>query len=277
MKGRWRVLVRFMVIAIVAAVSAWVFFRPAVRFSADGKHENTLRVVTWNVGYFTPITNKNMREVDIEEVSKVLRETRADVAILQELGTVEQAQRIASKLGPDWGAYSVKTGHGAQVVSILSKLTRLTVVEEEKVLCGGRYAKGVTMHEERSGKKVYLIGLHSPHPVRGMDDTVASISDAVKHAAMKDAEVKLVAGDLNYHFRRGSEDDLYAEIMNDFGDGTRAIGKTYYAQTRIDHVFHFPKELEVIEGESGMVDLDFRFAKVPSFRDHRPIVVTYQF
>ena len=53
------------------------------------------------------------------------------------------------------------------------------------------------------------------------------------------------------------------------------IGETYYAHTRIDHIFHNPKTLKVLENKSGLIDISPRMAGVPGFRDHRPIVVTY--
>ena len=68
---------------------------------------------------------------------------------------------------------------------------------------------------------------------------------------------------------------IYQDIVSDHGDGTLAIGETYYAHTRIDHVFHYPKDLPILQAESGLVDLETHLASVPGFRDHRPIVVSY--
>ena len=78
------------------------------------------------------------------------------------------------------------------------------------------------------------------------------------------------------NFDINTSGELYSIIMEDFGDSTIDIGETYYAHTRIDHIFHYPRDLKVVKQESGMIDLGFRFRKVPSFRDHRPIVVSYQ-
>ena len=97
--------------------------------------------------------------------------------------------------------------------------------------------------------------------------------------ADRDEPVRIMAGDLNYNFDPDGNgfggQALYDEITEVVSDSTAAIGETYYGHTRIDHVFHFPKELGVVSEASGMIDLSVRFANVPGFRDHRPIVITY--
>ena len=89
-----------------------------------------------------------------------------------------------------------------------------------------------------------------------------------------------MAGDLNYNFdpklSENGKNALYSEVMGVLSDSTISIGETYYAHTRIDHVFHHPEGLKVVEENSGMVDLPMRFAKVPGWRDHRPVVTTYE-
>lgn len=269
-------LVISVVILTVFASLLWARWRPAQRFDATAEvghsYTSTLRVVTWNVGYFALASNKNMRAPDIDAVSELLKSTAAQVVMLQELGTVEQANQIAGNLGENWRVYSVPTGHGEQVVAVLSPLS---VVFEEDVVCGGRGVKGLTVRSA-SGQQVYVLGVHSPHPARGMAATVDSVSCAIAHARARDEGIRLVGGDMNYNFDEGNSNALYADITADFGDGTLAIGETYYAHTRIDHIFHYPKTLEVVTEESGMVDVGLRFADVPGFRDHRPIVVSYR-
>jgi len=263
-----------LIIAVVILIGLlWARWRPAERFDADTPKQDVLRVVTWNVGYFAITKNKNMRDVDIEEVSQTLKTTAAQIVLLQELGKLNQADKIAQQMGKDWKAYSVETGHGQQVVSIL---TPLTVIFQENVSCGGRMSKGISLTAP-NGKQVYILGVHSPHPARGITENEESISSAITHTRLRDEKIRIVGGDLNYNFKVDAEGELYTDIMKDFGDGTISIGKTYYAHTRIDHFFHYPKGLDVIEEESGMLDLDFRLAKVPGFRDHRPIVVSYKF
>jgi hypothetical protein len=97
--------------------------------------------------------------------------------------------------------------------------------------------------------------------------------------ADRDEPVRIIAGDFNYNFDPDGNgfgnQALYGQITEVVSDSTAAIGETYYGHTRIDHVFHFPKELGVVTGASGMIDLPLRFAQVPGFRDHRPIVITY--
>lgn len=249
----------------------WARWRPADHFVRPDVESDAFRIVTWNVGYFALTSNKNMKDVDVELVSSLLKEVDAEMVILQELGTLDQAEQIADHLGESWTAYSTYTGHGEQVVSVISSLE---VVHEEDVLCGGRHAKGVTVLDH-AGNEVYVLGVHAPHPARGFAENVDSIEDALDHARTRTESFRLVAGDLNYNFDDGAMGDLYASIREDFGDGTLHLGETYYAHTRIDHVFHYPDHVDVVKEESGMLPLAFRFAAVPGFRDHRPIVVSY--
>ena len=243
-----------------------------MRFAEKAPAKNELRVVTWNVGYFAPVTNKNLRDVDTDRVVKVLEEIIPDVIVLQELGELEQAESIAKRLGPEWNVFSAKTGHGDQVSAILSKRS---FERTECFSCGGRMTPGVSI-ETGDGTDLYVAGVHSPHPARGIDENEESIRCVLEHARKRDEEVTIVTGDLNRDFDPESRCELYEEILNEFGDGTIELGETYYARTRIDHMFHLPQDLTVSQEGSGMVDLPLRWAEVPGFRDHRPIVVTYQ-
>ncbi len=250
----------------------WMRWRPAKRFAYSFPKKSEFRVVTWNVGYFSAVENKNVRAVDLKPITEIIRSLHADVIILQELGSLEQPNVILQGLGEGWNACSVETGHGTQVLSII---TRSIIRTGDQFVCGGRQIKALSL-ESRNGKSIYIVGVHSPHPARGISDTVENIRCALSHAMNRSEQVRIVAGDMNYNFDpQDKESPLYQEILASFGDATIGLGETYYAHTRIDHVFHYPKTLPVVKDKSGLVDLSVRFAKVPGFRDHRPIVVTY--
>ena len=254
---------------LVAVSLLWARWRPAHRFEFNERKSETLRIVTWNVGYFTFVKNKNMRNTDLQEVSLILKEASPDVIVLQELGDLKQPTYIADKLGPEWSAYSCKTGLGSQVISVL---TKLAVLKEEQIECGGRKTIGLSLIDSE-GRTLYVSGIHAPHPVRGIEENFESIQCAFSQVDSRDEDISILVGDFNYDF--DINEDYYSEILNDFGDSTVSIGETYYAHTRIDYMFHKPSSLKVLTEESGIIDLDMRFANVPGFRDHRPIVVTY--
>jgi endonuclease/exonuclease/phosphatase family metal-dependent hydrolase len=268
---RKKTLTLLAIALVLIAGCFWARWRPAKKFEFNERKDGTLRMVTWNVGYFALVKNKNMRNTDLREVTDILKKASADVIVLQELSDLKQPDYIADKLGPDWAAYSCKTGHGSQVVSVL---TRLAVLGKEEVVCGGRKAIGLSLIGPE-GNTLYILGIHAPHPARGLKENVESIRYALSQADSKDEAISIVAGDFNYNFDAQSMGDYYSEILEDFGDSTASIGETYYAHTRIDHMFHKPSNLKVLTKESGIVDLGIRFANVPGFRDHRPIVVTY--
>lgn len=161
------------------------------------------------------------------------------------------------------------------MLAVYSRLSGSVVETQEG---GGRKLIGVSLRDDRK-RRFYIVALHAPHPARGRSDTVANIRSAVSMIADREEPVRIIAGDLNYNFDpdgNGFGDAaLYEEITAVVSDGTAAIGETYYGHTRIDHVFHYPKGLRIVPGASGMIDLPLRFANVPGFRDHRPIVMTY--
>jgi len=268
-----RSLLLFLLFFIVVLI--WARWRPAQRFGLGELRPGEFRLATWNVGYFALTGNKNARDVDIKIIVEVLKELSAQVAILQEVGSIEQANMIAQGLGENWQAIAVKTGHRGQVIAVLSRLSIGDVASTE---AGGRRLIGVPLHDE-DGHAIFIVGVHSPHPGRGMQDTIANIRGAVSMVAERKEPIRIIAGDFNYNFNADKTDSgagsLYEEVLAFLSDSTASIGETYYAHTRIDHVFHYPKELTVINENSGMADLSLRFAKVPGFRDHRPIVITY--
>ncbi len=267
---------KFVVLTAIALLfSVWIFWirwRPAQRFEFSPVSENEIRVLTWNVGYFSAVKNKNLRDVDLKPILGLLREIGADIIILQELGAIDQTEAILEDLGELWEAHSVTTGHGSQVLSVVTRLDSRVV---EKLECGGRKVIAASLLS-RGEDSIYVVGVHSPHPARGIDATVESIRCALSLAKNRDERVRIVAGDMNYNFDpETNKSSFYNEILDFYGDGTVGLGETYYAHTRIDQVFHYPKDLSVVQSSSGLLDLPLRFAKVPGFRDHRPIVVTY--
>ncbi|MFK5923084.1 MAG: hypothetical protein QM496_12965 [Verrucomicrobiota bacterium] len=266
-------LLLLLALFLCSAVSGWAWWRPAQRFEVSELALGELRLVTWNVGYFAPVNNKNAKDLDMERIAAVLQPLQAQVVVLQELNSVQQAEEIARKLGSDWYAKTVETGHD-QILAVLSSLSG---AEMETRTAGGRSMIGVCFQGE-DDRDVFILGVHSPHPARGMDATVDNIKAAVSWMCERNEAIRIMAGDLNYNFDPDltvDGDVLYGEVMSVLSDGTISIGETYYAHTRIDHVFHHPQAMKVMEQSSGMVDLAPRFAKVPGWRDHRPVVTTY--
>lgn len=81
---KWRLaLAGLLVIAVV--IILWTRWRPAKRFNGAPRNADDLRIMTWNVGYFAPIMDKNIRELDLSPVAELIKDTHVDVVILQEL------------------------------------------------------------------------------------------------------------------------------------------------------------------------------------------------
>jgi endonuclease/exonuclease/phosphatase family metal-dependent hydrolase len=266
-------LVRWMCVGLVLVPGACASIRTreARRFTPRAPSKGELRLVTWNVGYFALSNDKNLRDVDLDGIVAVLKSTDPDVVVLQEVGEVRQWVALAERLGPGWTFHPVETGHQGQVLGLLTRLRdRERVVAE----AGGRNLIGLSLRHP-SGTDLFIAGVHAPHPARGLSDTRDSIRGALALLESRPEPVRIFAGDLNYHFDIDDPDSIYADLRGVLADSTLSVGDTYYAGTRIDHAFHYPREMEVVPDASGMIDLDFRWADVPGFRDHRPIVVTY--
>ncbi len=273
-RRQWALGLLLLILLLIAA-GLWARWRPARRLDVGAPMSGEFRLATWNVGYFTPAKNKNVRDFDISRIVHVLKRVSAHVVVLQELNSKEQADAIARRLGKQWRAHTTKTGLHDQVLVVLSNLAAGAVEIKE---AGGRKMIGVQLYDG-DGHGVFIVGLHSPHPARGSRETIESIRGAVSMAAGVKEPIRIIAGDFNYDFDEDDEseggDPLYGEITAFLSDSAVSIGETYYAHLRIDHVFHYPKELTVMKERSGMVDLSFRAAKAPGFRDHRPVVVSY--
>lgn len=258
---------------LVSGAGLWARYRPAQRFVPSVPAENELRIVTWNVGYFTPLRVKSAPADDSVSIVAVLRHTRAHLVVLQELGSSQQANAIAKALGDEWEARSVEAGHPSQ---FLAALAVFPIESAEVRKAGGKNMLGVRLRAP-GGNDIFLLGLHAPHPGRGRNDTADYIRTGVSWAQERSESVRILAGDFNRHFsvKAGTEGQgLYHELSALCVDSTAGIGATYYARLRIDYVFHAPKTLAVVAPDTGLVDLPLRFSSVPGWRDHRPIVVT---
>lgn len=256
---------------LVPGLLLWSRWRPAQRFEAGTPSENELRVATWNVGYFAATGNKNLRDTDVPRISAVIKDMMAQVVVIQEIGSTAQVDQIVDDLGSAWQARSVKTGHGEQILAVISNLE---ILEEDVFTCGGRQTLGLSLAGP-AGKSIYVVGVHSPHPAWGIQENDDNIRCALNHGRERHETVRIVTGDMNYNFDDEASNSIFKGFLDVYGDGTLALGETYYAHTRIDHLFYIPKDLKVNMKNSGILDLPIRFAKVPGFRDHRPIVVSF--
>jgi len=241
-----------------------------------------LRVMTWNVGYFTPLPDKNMREVDCQSAASLIVKSEAQVVVLQELGSLKMGEMIAEQVQKDskkgWRFTGVKTGLGNQVIGVV---TCFEVKETTGLIAGKRKMLGVKLRDDRGGDFM-VVGLHAPHPIRrGKDNTFSYVKAGFELAKREGEGRSLVIGDLNVDFdvEGGEVADFYKELLVGFEDVTAGLGETYYMGKRLDYVFS-EKALgwQSLYGDSGMIDLgdDWpSFWAVPGPRDHRPVVLTF--
>lgn len=273
---RRKVLTAVLAISLIlVGFGFWARWRPARKFIPGPPAGDELRIVTWNVGYLAARRNKAARLDDTDAIVAVLRQTNAHLISLQELGSSEQIDEVARGLEGDWSTYCTAAGHPGQ---FLGALSRLPVSGTEEREAGGKKMLGLCL-QLAEGRRAFFLSLHAPSPTWGKAKTLEYIRAGVAWARDRPEEIRVMAGDLNWHFPRlddgaGETDDLYREIRSFCADSTAAIGPSFYAHTRIDHVFHAPESLPLVASGSGMMDPANRYARTPGWRDHRPIVVT---
>lgn len=265
------------VVLVLAGVGVWARWRPAREFVPGPPGRDELRIVTWNVGYFSAQRIKAARPSDTDAIVAVLRQTNAHLIALEELGSKEQTDEIARGLGGDWNAHSTATGHPGQ---FLGALSRLPVSSTEQREAGGKKMLGLSV-QLGGGRRAFFLSMHAPLPLGGKAKALDYIRTGVAWTRDRPEEIRVLAGDLNWNFPppKGDAvetDELYREIRAFSADGTAPIGLTFYAHTRIDHVFYTPSNLPLVASGCGIINPQDRYARAPGWRDHRPVVVTIQ-
>lgn len=97
-RERWLALLAAL---LLAWGSGWHPF-PEASFTPGPREPGTLRVVTWNLGESADAGASALREEALPAVGETLRRLDADLVLLQEVGSRDQAETLARALGPGW-------------------------------------------------------------------------------------------------------------------------------------------------------------------------------
>ncbi len=99
----------------------------------------TLRLATWNLEFFGNRKDAPRTDADIAAMATYLRERRVDILAMQEVGTPEAVQTLASHLGAGWQFVLGTTGmwndgSGGQRVGFLWNSARVALVQAEELM-----------------------------------------------------------------------------------------------------------------------------------------------
>ena len=233
----------------------------------------TLRVLTWNIGYAELEDDTRAHDRDLPAVAEVIMRAEADAVALQELTGEAQLRTLLGHLGGRYRGALAQQGQSDRFEAVLVKdaAARFTPFP-----AGGRYALGATFRPRVTAQAVLLVSAHADafSAARRRMYTESVVDWARTHA--QPAPV-IIAGDFNFELRAREETSLYTDnlkhdsesysyLLRFFRDLGRDAGETATGDRRIDYVFGAGETLALRRAEV------LRDAAVGRM-DHWPLVV----
>ena len=204
---------------------------------------NSLRLLTWNIGYAELEDDTRAHDKDLPAVADVILRHDPDAVALQELTGNTQLNTL---LGLLHGKYrgAVAQGRGDRFEAVLVKDSSATFIP---VAVGSRYAQAASFRPRAGAQEVLLLSAHADafNAAQRRSYTEA-LTDWAK-ARVQSSEV-FIAGDFNFELKAANETNLYTDnvkhdsesyshILRYFRDLGRTAGDTAINDRRIDYVF----------------------------------------
>jgi len=238
--------------------------------NSSSKAANSLRLLTWNIGYAELEDDTRAHDKDLPAVADVILRESPDAVALQELTGKAQLNTLLKLLKGQYHGAVAQQGKGDRFEAVLVKDAGATFTP---VPVGDRYALAVSV---RSQPEIVLVSAHADafNAARRRTYTEALMDWA--QARAQSATV-FVAGDFNFELKAANETNLYTDnvkhdsesyshILGSFRDLGRSAGDTAINDRRIDYIFG-PTKLKDI----GRVEV-LRNAAVGRM-DHWPLLV----
>ena len=238
---------------------------------------NSLRLLTWNVGYAELEDDTRAHDKDLPAVAEVILRQDADAVALQELTGKAQLNVLLGLLHGKYRGAVAQQGNGDRFEAVLVKDSRATFIP---VAVGSQYALAASFRPRADSPEVLVLSAHADafNAARRRSYTEALIDWAKDRA--QSSEV-FIAGDFNFELKAANETNLYTDnlkhdsesyshILREFRDLGRAAGDTAINDRRIDYIFGPPSLRQV-----GRVEV-LRNAAVGRM-DHWPLLVEVGF
>jgi endonuclease/exonuclease/phosphatase family metal-dependent hydrolase len=230
---------------------------------------DSLRLLTWNIGYAELEDDTRAHDKDLPAVADVILRESPDAVALQELTGKAQLNALLKLLNGQYHGAVAQQGHGDRFEAVLIKDTGGSFTP---VPAGDHYAIAATFRIPQ----VVLVSAHADafNAARRRTYTEQLIDWAEPR---QQVATVFIAGDFNFELKAANETNLYTDnvkhdsesyshILRTFRDLGRGAGDTAINDRRIDYVFG-PTNLKNI----GRVEV-LRNAAVGRM-DHWPLLV----
>jgi endonuclease/exonuclease/phosphatase family metal-dependent hydrolase len=259
----------------------------AVHFAQPGGSEElsstantpeSLRLLTWNIGYAELEDDTRAHNKDLPAVAEVILREDPDAVALQELTGKAQLKLLLELLHSKYQGSVAQQGKGDRFEAVLVKGSD---AEFTPVAVGARYALAASFRSRSDGPEVVLLSAHADafNAAQRRSYTEGLIDWAQDRT--QSSEAVFIAGDFNFELKAANETNLYTDnvkhdsesyshILRNFRDLGREAGDTAINDRRIDYIFG-PAKLAPV----GRVRV-LRNAAVGRM-DHWPLVVEVRF
>ena len=227
-------------------VGAVHFSRPAqpATSTSSTNDANSLRLLTWNIGYAELEDDTRAHDKDLPAVAAVILHQDPDAVALQELTGNAQLNVLLGLLQGKYRGAIAQQGRGDRFEAVLVKDPGAKFTP---VAAGGRYALAASFRPRENTPEVLVLSAHADafNAARRRSYTEA-LMDWVK-ARAQSSEV-FIAGDFNFELKASNQTHLYTDnvkhdsesysnILRQFRDLGREAGDTAINDRRIDYIF----------------------------------------
>ena len=202
----------------------------------------TLRLMTWNVGYADLEPDSRAQTKDLPAVAEAILRHEPDAVALQELTGAAQLRELLRLLGGGYRGAVAQRGAGDRFEAVL---VRGREARFSEVPAAGRHAAAAAF--KLGAAEIVLVSAHadafSAARRRRYTEELAEWARARAGSSRV-----FVAGDFNFELRAADETNLYTDdlkhdgesyslLLATFADLGRAAGDTAVNDRRIDYVF----------------------------------------
>jgi len=246
--------------------------REAGNHNSSSKPANSLRLLTWNIGYAELEDDTRAHDKDLPAVADVIRRESPDAVALQELTGKAQLNALLKLLNGAYHGAVAQRGKGDRFEAVLVRDAGAIFVQ---VQLADRYAMAALFRSRPNMPQIVLLSAHADafNAARRRTYTEELIDWSGTQAFSFNV---FIAGDFNFELKAANETNLYTDnvkhdsesyshILGSFRDLGREAGDTAINDRRIDYIFG-PTKLN-----TGRVEV-LRNAAVGRM-DHWPLLV----
>ncbi len=205
---------------------------------------NSLRLLTWNIGYAELEDDTRAHDKDLPAIAEVILRHDPDAVALQELTGESQLNTLLDLLHRKYRGAVAQQGRGDRFEAVLVKDSSATFIP---VTVGSRYAQAVSFRPRGDTPEVLLLSAHADAFNAAQRRSYTEVLTDWAKARAQSSEV-FIAGDFNFELKASNETNLYTDnvkhdsesyshILRYFRDLGRTAGETAINDRRIDYVF----------------------------------------